>query len=609
MTNKQKFIVDSNILYPIILKQAGTLEKAFLELIMNSIDAGATKIIIIFNGNDFIIEDNGKGFESEENIENFFKTFGKPHEEGDATYGKFRMGRGQIMAFTKNTWYSNNFKMEVDIKEFLGYDFFITDEFIDGCKITGTLYEPLESASLIKFTQELKSLIRFSQIPVYFNDELISDEINKISWDIETDFAYIKFDNKRNLEVYNLGVKVRDYSSWSIGTGGIIVSKQQLDVNFARNDILTTKCKVWKKIDKVIEKKLNERIKKSIKKDADLTQDEISVYSKKLITGELSYWDARNVKIFADIKGKKYTLIQILKENIIAISSDESLIGDKVYEKKLAFVLDIIILENFGFKTLSTLFNSLIQYISNSHKTINNDPNSTDREKLMVLKDLNLAEISTRTVIDDISYFNNTINSMHTIIDNSELNIKEQLCLKVLNELENDIRYLINENCTPARKKRDIVAGVSELSYGWTDGKTYIAIDREVLKKARMGSIGFTYLCTLIIHEYLHTTYDNKTHTHNEVFYHIYHNTILTNKRYWGRTEGSLGDIVFRMTKRFFNLYSQNSIKIPLSYLAIPTTIYKEISNKELKNVDESEMYFENFEEYIPEETDTQLLY
>lgn len=37
---------------------------------------------------------------SEENIENFFKTFGKPHEDGDSVYGKFRMGRG-IMAFTK----------------------------------------------------------------------------------------------------------------------------------------------------------------------------------------------------------------------------------------------------------------------------------------------------------------------------------------------------------------------------------------------------------------------------------------------------------------------------------------------------------------------------
>lgn len=596
---KERFVVDSNILYPIILKQAGTLEKAFLELIMNSIDAGATEIRLKFDGNEFSIEDNGKGFENEANIENFFKTFGKPHEDGDSVYGKFRMGRGQIMAFTKNTWYSNNFRMEVDIKTFMGYDFSTTNEYIDGCKITGTLYEPLEASNIIKFNQELKSLIRFSQIPVYLNDELISDEIDNIVWDMETDFAYIKFDNKRNLEVYNLGVKVRDYSSWFIGTGGIVVSKKQLDVNFARNDILTSKCEIWKEIEKVIDKKLNEKIKKSIKKNSDLTDEEISVYSKKLITGELSYWNARKVKIFVDIKGKKYSLLQVLKNEVIAISSKDSLLGDKVYERNYAFVLDNIILENFGFKTLNTLIDSLLDYIKRSYADIYNSDDYNVKEKKVVRDDHGIIE-KDRTIIDDISYYENTIDTQHTIIDSKKLHLKERLCLQVLNEFESEIRDLIDYNCTPKRRKRQIVAGKSKLSNGWTDGKTYIAIQEDKLEKARKGVIGFMYLCALLIHEYLHSGLDNKTHTHNEMFYNIFHNIIMTSFKY----DSSLGHIIFRMAKKYSNLYEKHGIRIPVTYLCVPNSIYNELTKKDSFVEHDDEL----IEDYIPDEVDTELL-
>ncbi len=111
-----EFKIDKNILYSIIVKQAGTLQKAFLELVMNSIDAKASEIRIEFNGKTFSFYDNGKGFDSEDEIHKFFGTFGTPHKDGDAVYGKFRMGRGQIMAFSQNQWKSNTFFMDVDIK-------------------------------------------------------------------------------------------------------------------------------------------------------------------------------------------------------------------------------------------------------------------------------------------------------------------------------------------------------------------------------------------------------------------------------------------------------------------------------------------------------------
>ena len=124
MEDIHAFKIDENILYSIIAKQAGTLQKSFLELVMNSIDAAATEIKIEFDGLNFTFYDNGKGFESEDEIHKFFGTFGTPHEEGDAVYGKFRMGRGQIMAFSHNQWKSNTFFMDVDIKNIgINYQF------------------------------------------------------------------------------------------------------------------------------------------------------------------------------------------------------------------------------------------------------------------------------------------------------------------------------------------------------------------------------------------------------------------------------------------------------------------------------------------------------
>ena len=113
---KREFKLHKDILWSIIQSQSGTLGKAVLELVMNSIDAGATSVDITLSGKNISVSDDGKGFTNRGEIEQFFETFGTPHTKGDATYGRFRMGRGQIMAFSKNDWQSGEFAMQVDIK-------------------------------------------------------------------------------------------------------------------------------------------------------------------------------------------------------------------------------------------------------------------------------------------------------------------------------------------------------------------------------------------------------------------------------------------------------------------------------------------------------------
>jgi len=142
------FKLHPSIIYSVIREQAGDPVKALVELVMNSIDAGATKTKITLDAERFTIEDNGRGFENTESIEKFFGTFGTPHKEGDALYGKFRIGRGQCYSIAKTEWRSGKHGMHVDLGNHKktdehGYVLFDFDEYFSGCVIKGEFYKPL----------------------------------------------------------------------------------------------------------------------------------------------------------------------------------------------------------------------------------------------------------------------------------------------------------------------------------------------------------------------------------------------------------------------------------------------------------------------------------
>ncbi len=112
----RKFKMHNNLLHTIIFKQSGSIEKAILELLMNSNDANSTRIDINYDStkDTFTIADDGKGFTTDEEIEAFFDTLGTPHKDGDAKFGRFRIGRTQIFAYASTVWRSGTYRMTVD---------------------------------------------------------------------------------------------------------------------------------------------------------------------------------------------------------------------------------------------------------------------------------------------------------------------------------------------------------------------------------------------------------------------------------------------------------------------------------------------------------------
>src|SRR5690606_23598776 len=101
------------------------------------------------------------------------------------------------------------------------------------------------------------------------NGEQISKRPEAGKWDAEDEDAYYRFSERQMLEIYNLGVLVTSVSSGQYGVGGVVVSKQRLDVNFARNDVQSS-CPVFSRIEKT----LRSRSKNTAKKKARLTDGE-----------------------------------------------------------------------------------------------------------------------------------------------------------------------------------------------------------------------------------------------------------------------------------------------------------------------------------------------
>ncbi|MEK0337676.1 MAG: ATP-binding protein, partial [Nitrosopumilus sp.] len=287
-TDKTKLVAHEKLLIDVIKRQAGTLKKAILEGTMNSVEAGATEIDITFLAEKskdkennpepafLSIYDDGIGIRTKEELIKHFETFGQPHEDNENIIWKqFRMGRGQMFAFGKNTWRTATFKMNVDVDTTeLDYHLQTGLEHVCGCKIDIELYNnPLDNytiSSVKSLKEEVKEQVRYVKIPVKFNDEVVSVAPETLNWDYEDDCAYYKFSDTSQLKIYNLGVYVMSKSIREVGVGGIVVSKTMLKVNFARNDVDST-CPIYQTINKVV---LDNKIKKASKQYKSLSADE-----------------------------------------------------------------------------------------------------------------------------------------------------------------------------------------------------------------------------------------------------------------------------------------------------------------------------------------------
>jgi len=283
---KQTFETTEGLLEDVMKKQAGSIEKAILEAVMNSVDAGADEISIDIREERLAITDNGSGM-TEGEINTYFKKFGmKDSDIEDKEFGKFRMGRGQIFSFGRNIWATKDNVLVISLDEEhaditvqgkersldtsgLSYHVLESDKHVEGCTIEVQLYHKIEDVS--QKVQDVKNLIKYipwlHKIDLNINGESFYNELN---FTYETDSAYVKFEESdwnSRMGIYNKGARVK--SEKVFASPGTIVTKEDLDLNFARNDILNG-CEVWDKV----KEEVREAYIAHLKAKDELTKDE-----------------------------------------------------------------------------------------------------------------------------------------------------------------------------------------------------------------------------------------------------------------------------------------------------------------------------------------------
>lgn len=553
----RRFGMHANLLYDVITKQAGTIQKAILEGVMNAIDAGAKSCRIKLDRRSFSIEDDGRGFRDRKEITDFFEVFGTPHVEGDARYGRFRMGRGQIMAFGANVWRSNGFEMHVDIKK-RGLDYDLVEHKDparrrDGTVIEVKLYQPLLPSDIERTKVEIKRFVAWSEIPISLNGETISTHPATAKWDFEDDDAWYRLSDRTMLDVYNLGVLVNGFNAGRFGTGGTIVSKKPLEVNFARNDVQST-CKVFRRIERVLRAHSNAQAKRK----ARLTDAEKRSLAVQFLAGELRNCQADELRILSDVTGRTWPLSALLTlprryNSQITVAQRGDRLAEMAMKRGLCFAFDEETLHRFDARNAEELL-SLVE-------TACTMTDGSDYRFSAIFQ--MLAHISI-IASEQLASF---ISTDHEPLAPNELSRDDRMLRSAIQagaqELQRRLKYDGGKEIAGLdfARTREVHLGRSDTAVAWTDGERMIWIRRDLARRLKEGHRGAHAIALVLLHEYLHDAPDTGTHVHDQAFYEAFHD--LT-----GLDIDPVGRAAERMLRHYASNRRREGLRPPRGVLA-----------------------------------------
>jgi hypothetical protein len=576
MSKKKRLTAGDGLIRSTIFRQSGTLAKAILEGVMNSVDAKASRIAIVLGPKRFTIEDDGEGFRSEDEIDRYFSQLGEEHEldedgvSTDAIFGTFRIGRGQMFAKGVNDWYSNGFHMRVDAKKSLEYDFSKVKKARKGCLVEVRLYTEQSSDELFNTEEDLERMVRYVKIPVLLNGKPISHDPAGYKWDVETDDAWIKVDTKRSyIEFYQQGVLVEHIHSYSRGYGGVVVTKKPVPLNLSRNEIMRDSA-VWRRISAQMKKMTDERLervggRKLSRQERGAVLEQLLEYRKMRERG-ISCHDKKTqmidsgfatAKIFEDVSGQWWSAQNILRasdpqnkkrqfdqdssgKTCVAFGPACSSAGDKAMQQRRGLVLREDILSRFPGETTEDRF----KYAMFGHKgpgtacSVMGQGSSYRYSKGGYLRFCSLEELGAK------------VSSDYRIVPDNELRESEK---RIQSTIEasmwyyaawySSMRGFAADYMRHESLSREIYVGTSSHAAAWTDGSSFVAFNRSEINKGSPSTYGFwVRMAALLCHEMAHDSSSaSDTHAHTPEFYKAYHDFTLLR----------LGDLASRMAASY----------------------------------------------------------
>ncbi len=518
MAETRTFTVNPAIIQHLISSQAGELEKAFAECVMNCIDAGASKVEINLTNAGFSVVDDGCGFKSRDEVLACFEVFGFEHTDKRRVFGQFGLGRAQLWNWASTIWRTHQFVLDVDIRA-RGLDYELSENGVEtsGMTIDGSFYERLPESERQSCLRGLERLCKYSVIPVVINGRNIQQDPAKVKWQYEDENCWIRKSDTWSVDVYNQGILVRGYSSSEMGIGGAIVTKRGkvLAVNMSRTAVLTQTCKLWPKIKAAAAKLMDVEVKAGRSR---LTDEKRDFLARSTINSLDDDW-VNDLRVFTLANGRHETLATIavkLYHNRGAIFTTAPR-GDKLAERairdNLAVVLDPRTLARFDADSMSGLFDTLVNRIRAVTKG-SFELRALESARSRVFESLDASPIKSMLRTE--------------VVPKHEWKPAHKNVIMAVDGVNLAVAYAVANHTGVANPRRKLVVGESNAAEAFTDGSTFVAIETEVLDKvAHDGLPGFMRLTCLLVHEYLHNDDDSGSHVHDPEFYEAFHEIML----------------------------------------------------------------------------------
>lgn len=503
------FVMHPKLLRDVIERQAGSLWKAVLEGVMNSIEAGAHGVDVTVDPLRLRIHDDGQGFTNREQLRTCFETFGQPHEASEKkVWAQFRMGRGQMFAHGRNVWRSGVFRMTVDIATSLGYDLEEDLPVAPGCCIDVTLREGISDAGIHHLQRDITRAVLFVGVPVRINGMAINTPPEGMTWDASsTDDAYVRLKpGAGGIDVYNLGVYVQTIPSFTCGLSGVIVSRKRLLVNFARNDVMGT-CPVWRRIRAIIDSAAGVERATATRLQTHLSEEKRLAAIDRLQSGQMTYEEFTKLRLLIDVVGEGMSSRGIRRSRYSGwtFAARDDVRADRLAQERRLLVLDAAALEPFKLP---------LETVLHHQWTLANG----SWNQFATLPYVPFTEAAAHLTSDQ------------TILPPDAWTPRERAWLDVLtwtmgvacqHQLDRQVRV----------KPRRLLIGLSTACNAWTDGATYIALSREnnpfTSRLTTQGRIDLDVLggfLTLLAHEFAHDAVNPREHDRD--FYRRFHDLV-----------------------------------------------------------------------------------
>ena len=510
---RMPFEHDPKITHPITLKQTGSIAQAIIELLINAVEANAKSVCLTMTKEHFSYSDNGHGFASFDDVLRYFGRISIPQSEGEATYRRLRLGHGKILAHASTTWVSNRWSMTVDTR-LMGYNYELEDlpKALPGCTIKGTWYKPLKDTDVMSAIQEVYEGVRYASISVELNGHHITCNPAQEEWDFEDGLAYYRLKEEGPVSVYNQGILVRHDSSHVWGGGGLIVSKQAIRLNVSRTEILRNTCPVWKAIAKTFShliKGVSGRLYEDRKSEA---RREMAAHS--LLSGNPNIGSIySHEEVITLMPGKRHISLHAFLQkahylhgntiSVVEFRRDVSK-GEAIAREGHIQVVHPITLERFGCTSCMDFVEILERVLHN----VAQDTLSRNSHLPAFWKDEN--PLLPRLV--SFSALQDTFQERTRLVD--EKNVLDKEIRRAWIDLRCCLQHYACA-CIGAAYSNDsfgydhhplqVLLGESNTYEAWTDGKTYLAIDYQIVKRLKADALKtVAYLFGLVEHEVAH---------------------------------------------------------------------------------------------------------